>query len=74
MSKVQNLLHNCVVCLQDYTDIVQVKDLSVSWNDGLALCCLVHYFKPNDINLDENFSSALKTLSEMIKSVALNLK
>ena len=25
-------------------------------------------------NLDENFSSALKTLSEMIKSVALNLK
>ena len=25
-------------------------------------------------NLDENFSAALKTLSEMIKSVALNLK
>ncbi len=32
--------------LKGYENIVRVTDLTTSWRDGLALCCLIHLYRP----------------------------
>ncbi|KAL1020609.1 hypothetical protein UPYG_G00002390 [Umbra pygmaea] len=46
----QELLKWCQQCTAGY-DRVKVKDLSQSWKSGLALCALIHTFRPQLIDM-----------------------
>jgi len=33
--------------LEPYRNLVKVIDLTTSWRNGLALCALIHLYRPN---------------------------
>ena len=46
---VNALLDWCKACTAGYPG-VEVKNWTTSWQDGLALCALIHHFHPNLVN------------------------
>ncbi|KAJ8315388.1 hypothetical protein KUTeg_007538 [Tegillarca granosa] len=49
---------------------VQVQDLTFSWKNGMALCALIHCFKPELINLDELCPSDIAENNQLAFDIA----
>ena len=44
--------------LEPYRNLVKVIDLTSSWRNGLALCSLIHFYRPT-LLYDDCFSASL---------------
>ena len=42
--------------LKAYSEIVSVTDLTTSWRDGVALCCLIHLYRPEMMLVEQNIN------------------